>query len=125
MEIDSDIQQRLTYTNQIHLLKYWPELNDEQRRILLRDINDVDFDRIQQAYETVKHELTDELPASSPNEMIDDIMEPIPEHMAGSVNESSKEKLEEYRRHGLKLISEGSVAVLLLAGGQGTRLGKK
>lgn len=138
MEIDSAIQQRLTYTNQKHLLAYWSELNDEQRKILLRDIAEVDFDRVHQAYDAIKHELADETSTISnghePNslgekqddhsEVIDDVMEPIPEHMAGSVNEASKEQLEHYRKQGLKAIAEGSVCALLLAGGQGTRLGK-
>ena len=40
-------------------------------------------------------------------------MEPIPDHMAGSINEASKEQLENYRQQGLKAVSEGSVCVLL------------
>jgi len=56
-------------------------------------------------------------------EVIDDIIEPIPDHMAGSINEASKEQLENYRQQGLKAVAESSVCVLLLAGGQGTRLG--
>ena len=51
-------------------------------------------------------------------------MEPIPDHMAGSIDESTDEQIETYRQLGLKAISQGSVCVLLLAGGQGTRLGK-
>lgn len=124
MEIDPAIQQRLTYTNQTHLLAYWSELNAEQRKSLLHDISQVDFDRVQQAYEAIKHELNDETKKDEPVEMIDDVMEPIPEHMAGSVDQSSEEQLNEYRKRGLKAIADGSVCVLLLAGGQGTRLGK-
>ena len=137
MEIDSATQQRLTYTNQKHLLAYWSELNDEQRKILLRDIAEVDFDRVQQAYDAIKHELADEVsPISNGHgsnslgetedghsEVIDDVMEPIPDHMAGSIDEASKEQLEEYQKQGLKAVAEGSVCALLLAGGQGTRLG--
>ena len=126
MEIDSAVQQRLTYTNQSHLLAYWTDLTDEQRQILLHDISQVDFDRVQQAYDTIKHELIDEslTKKDEPSEVIDDVMEPIPEHMAGSVYESSKEQLNDYRKRGFKAIADGSVCVLLLAGGQGTRLGK-
>ncbi|CAF1443300.1 unnamed protein product [Rotaria sp. Silwood1] len=125
MEIDSAIQQRLTNFNQTHLLAYWSELNDEQRKILLRDINEVDFDRVKEAYDGIKYELLSEINNHNgkTSEVIDDIMEPIPDHMAGSINESSKEELEDYRLQGLKAISQGSVCVLLLAGGQGTRLG--
>ncbi|CAF2599495.1 unnamed protein product [Rotaria sp. Silwood2] len=125
MEIDSAIQQRLTNANQTHLVAYWPELNDEQRKALLHDINEVDFDRVKEAYDGIKYELLSEINNHNDKkpEVIDDIMEPIPDHMAGSINEASKEELEDYRQLGLKAISEGSVCVLLLAGGQGTRLG--
>ena len=126
MEIDSAVQQRLTNANQTHLLAYWSELNDEQRKILLHDINEVDFDRVKHAYDAIKDELLSETNGNSKDqtpEIIDDIVEPIPDHMAGSINEASKEQLENYRQQGLKAVSEGAVCVLLLAGGQGTRLG--
>ena len=126
MEIDSAIQQRLTYTNQIHLLAYWSDLNDEQRQTLLHDVSEVDFDRVQQAYDAIKHELSDETSdkKDEATEVIDDVMEPIPDHMAGSIDETSQEQLDEYRLKGLNAIAEGNVCVLLLAGGQGTRLGR-
>jgi UDP-N-acetylglucosamine/UDP-N-acetylgalactosamine diphosphorylase len=127
MEIDSAVRQRLTNANQIHLLAYWSELNDQQRKILLHDIAEVDFERVKQAYDTIKHELLTETNGETKDEtskVIDDIMEPIPDHMAGSIDEASKEQLEDYRQRGLKAVSEGSVCVLLLAGGQGTRLGR-
>ena len=57
MEVDSAIKQRLTNANQEHLLAYWSELNDEQRKILLHDINEIDFDRVKQAYDGIKQEL--------------------------------------------------------------------
>jgi UDP-N-acetylglucosamine/UDP-N-acetylgalactosamine diphosphorylase len=126
MEIDSAVQQRLTNANQTHLLAYWSELNDNQRKILLHDISEVDFDRVKQACDAIKHELLTETNGETKDEtseVIDDIMEPIPDHMAGSINEASEEQLENYRQQGLKAVSEGSVSVLLLAGGQGTRLG--
>lgn len=122
MEIDSAVQQRLINAKQTHLLAYWSELNDEQRQILLHDISEVDFDRVNEAYHAIEHELLPEA-NDKPSEIIDDIIEPIPDHMAGSINEASKEQLENYRQEGLKAVAEGAVCVLLLAGGQGTRLG--
>jgi UDP-N-acetylglucosamine/UDP-N-acetylgalactosamine diphosphorylase len=123
MEIDSAVQQRLINANQKHLVAYWSELNDEQRKILLHDISEVDFERVKQAYDAIKNELLAETNVDTKAEVLDDIMEPIPDHMAGSINEASNEQLESYRQQGLKAVSEGSVCVLLLAGGQGTRLG--
>jgi len=123
MEIDSAVEQRLKFTNQTHLIQFWSELNSEQRQILLHDIGQVDFDRVQQAFQTIRHELNDETKKDEPSELIDDVMEPIPSHLAGSIDGSTDEQLNFYRQRGLKAIAEGSVCVLLLAGGQGTRLG--
>ena len=50
-------------------------------------------------------------------------MKIIEPELCASVKTSSPEQLADYRRHGLEAISRGEVAVLLLAGGQGTRLG--
>ena len=43
--------------------------------------------------------------------------------LSQSVAASTPEELEEYRRAGLEAAARGHVGVLLLAGGQGTRLG--
>lgn len=132
MEIDPVIQQRLTDAEQTHLVAYWSELNDEQRKLLLNDIKEVDFEYVKQAYDSIKSELVTELngavnnhnnPTDKKNVVIDDIMQPIPDHMAGSIDEASAAEIEKYRQNGLKAIVDGSVCVLLLAGGQGTRLG--
>jgi hypothetical protein len=112
MEIDSVLKQRLTNANQAHILDYWAELNDEQRQILLHDINEIDFDRVTKAYDGIKQELFSD--ATIPNvevlkqdadeetkqECIDDIMEPCPDYITGSIIEASTEQLESYRRKG-------------------------
>jgi UDP-N-acetylglucosamine/UDP-N-acetylgalactosamine diphosphorylase len=112
MEVDSAIKQRLANANQEHLLAYWSELNDEQRQILLNDINEIDFDRVTKAYDGIKQELFADptIPISErPNlngqpetkpENIDDLMEPVPDSVTGSINETTEEQLENYRQQG-------------------------
>jgi len=112
MEVDSVIKQRLTDANQAHLLEYWSELNDEQRQLLLNDINEIDFDRVTKAYNGIKQELLDDptIPkikkfkkseqVETRQENIDDLMEPLPDSVTGSIDETSKEQLENYRQIG-------------------------
>ncbi|CAF0847423.1 unnamed protein product [Rotaria sordida] len=128
MDIDPAIYIRLKNFNQIHLLSYWNQLDHEQRAILIQDINNIDLDHITQAFQHIKDQLIEKsidnnLIEHENKETIDQIMQPIPEHLTGSIDKTSKEQLEYYRRKGLEAIAEGSVCVLLLAGGQGTRLG--
>ena len=49
--------------------------------------------------------------------------EPLPESASASLLDSKTEDLQSWYDAGLKLIAESKVAVILMAGGQGTRLG--
>ncbi len=54
--------------------------NNDERKILLHDIGEVDFDHVQQAYDAVKYQLLRETNGDTkdqPSEVIDDIIEPI------------------------------------------------
>lgn len=119
MPIDPHILNHLQNYNQAHLISYWDQLDYEQRAILLRDIANTDFEHVSQAFEGIQNQLVEQ----NYEQPIDQLMEPIPEHLTGSIETSTKEQLDAYRREGLKAIADGSVGVLLLAGGQGTRLG--
>lgn len=115
MEVPAAVKERLKAASQLHLLAYWSELNDGQRQILLHDINEIDFDRVRKAYDGVKDELLAGIqPAihakqnhgdnkATKQDNIDDIMEPVPDHVAGSIDEASSEQLESYRRRGWSL----------------------
>ena len=101
MEIDPSILLRLKNADQTHLISYWDQLDHEQRAILIRDIINTDFDHINQAFDDIKGQLTDQTVNGDANhQSIDGLMEPIPEHLFGSVDTTSKEQLELYRRQG-------------------------
>merc|ERR1712193_436640 len=48
----------------------------------------------------------------------DEFIEPLPSDIVGKITDSPKEQVDSWYNEGLKLIAEGTVAVLLLAGGQ-------
>lgn len=50
-------------------------------------------------------------------------VEPLPEETTASILDSKSEDIESWYNSGLDLVAEGQVAVVLMAGGQGTRLG--
>ena len=101
MNIDPNIVLRLKNANQTHLVSYWDQLDHEQRAILIRDITNTDFDHVTQAFQGVKDQLMEQSDQKELNEQrIDQIMEPIPEHLTSSIDEISKEQIENYRREG-------------------------
>ncbi|KAL1455445.1 hypothetical protein WDU94_009536 [Cyamophila willieti] len=103
--------------NQQHLLKYWDELSDEEKSILLNEIKQLN---IQEACEYFDSANTY---SQQTQAQCDSSIKPLPSELYESYQATSSEKLKLYRDIGLKDISEGHVGVILLAGGQGTRIG--
>ncbi len=105
---------RLPRYSQSHLLAFWPELPNEQRRQLLDDLDQIDFDRCTALIESHVRKLpavhvprSIEPPTSFPIEPAGD--------QAGLYARA--------RRLGADAIRAGRVAAFTVAGGQGTRLG--
>uniref|UniRef100_A0A8D8PWK4 UDP-N-acetylglucosamine diphosphorylase n=1 Tax=Cacopsylla melanoneura TaxID=428564 RepID=A0A8D8PWK4_9HEMI len=103
--------------NQQHLLKYWDELSDEEKSILLNEIKQLN---IQEACEYFNSANTY---SQQTQAQCDSSIKPVPSELYESYQATSSEKLKLYRDTGLKEISEGHIGVILLAGGQGTRIG--
>lgn len=98
--------------NQEHLLKYFEELSNEEKQNLLQEIEEIDFDLIKCLYENnVKGHIEDG----------DDKIEPI--EQSKEFHNMSQEEKDKYYKIGIKAISEGEVCALVVAGGQGSRLG--
>jgi UDP-N-acetylglucosamine/UDP-N-acetylgalactosamine diphosphorylase len=91
----------------------WDELSPEDRELLVRDIESLDLSRIDRIIRRSLGSQGFTLPT----------VEPVPESSVSKVEERLPEDKERWWKKGLKAISEGKLAVVLLAGGQGTRLG--
>lgn len=98
----NSIRELLKQHSQEHLLKYADELSYEELLALTKQINEIDWSIFT---ENVKPETTGSF------------IEPI--HVPSDINENK----ELHRTVGLNAIREGKLCLLLLAGGQGTRLG--
>jgi len=103
---------------QEHLVQFWDDLSQNERELLLDDIEQIDFAEIREIYASsvnASKQLAEE------QEEMD--IAPVPSECRGSMEQSTPEQRDKYEEYGLRAISNGEVAVLLLAGGQGTRLG--
>jgi len=113
----NSLTQRLAEYNQEHLVRFWNDLDDTERGQLYNELTNLDLGYITQCFKNCQEELT------KASTVIDDQLEPLPDSVLGSLVRTDVETLRKYEDIGLNLISRGQVAVLLLAGGQGTRLG--
>ncbi|OWA52320.1 UDP-N-acetylhexosamine pyrophosphorylase [Hypsibius exemplaris] len=112
-----ELSVRLKDFHQEHLLQFWETLSDDQQSHYAGILKGVDFKHVAHMFQQTQ--------ASSQQaaEAIDRLMQPVPEDVYGGVNRNSPDELAEFWRRGLEVIANGEVAVVLLAGGQGTRLG--
>ncbi|KAH9849229.1 nucleotide-diphospho-sugar transferase [Lenzites betulinus] len=116
MSVDN-LRKRYEAAGQSHLFTFWDDLSDSERDALRAQLEALDIERINRIYKKA---------ISSEKELAENTgkepIEPLPEDAAGSVI-GIPEKEQEWRAVGLAAIARGQVGVLLMAGGQGTRLG--
>ena len=98
---------KLEKYNQSQLLKYYDELDENQRQSLLKQIDEIDFDLLK-------------LIEDGGKETEKGVITPLDDAVSIADIEANKDK---YTAIGTEAIKEGKVAALLLAGGMGTRLG--
>lgn len=107
-----DTMQILKKYNQEHLLNFFNELTNSEKEILLSQIHNTNFDEINKLY--IHSNLDDSISF--------DRISPIP---FIEKEKLSKEEIEHYFQIGNEAINREKLAVITLAGGQGTRLGYK
>lgn len=105
---------RLATLGQSHLLAFWPQLDESQRRLLLDDLDRVDFDRC--------IPLIDSHVRQRPDLGVSGDLQPPPTFPA-QPDEESAELYARAQQAGEAAIRAGRVAAFTVAGGQGTRLG--
>lgn len=94
---------------QEHLLNGFEKLDERKQKRLLEQIKNIDFDLISKLYEDTKKEIKNEQDKITPMDYLDKY--------------KLKDKYKYYEAIGKKAIKEGKLAVVTMAGGQGTRLG--
>jgi UDP-N-acetylglucosamine pyrophosphorylase len=92
-----------------HVFDYWDKINKEEKKILLEDLKDVDFDLLKKLH-------------SENHISNDNKYHPAP-YISLPENAIDNENYNKAKITGLEYIKSGKVSVFIVAGGQGSRLG--
>ena len=105
------VEKKLKKAGQEHLLKYYERITDDKKKEnFLNSILTIDFDAINEIYLDSKKNITNK----------DFVIEPIKFIDKEKIDEK---EYAEYEKLGKEIIKSGKLAVVTMAGGQGTRLG--
>ena len=113
----ASLRTKLARAGQDHLLQFWEELGAEQQQQLHDELAELDLEEVLEYFSRTVAEM------NSAGAKLDDKMQPLTESQCGSVAASTDRELAHYEALSLEEVSRGRVGILLLAGGQGTRLG--
>lgn len=112
-----EIKNNLHKHNQQHLLKFYEDLDEDQHGLFLKHLSTIDYEEKNMLFEKAMDSLNSEV------KKLDEYMKPIPQNQFESAETTDEDQLIKYYVRGLEKISKNQVGVLLMAGGQGTRLG--
>ncbi|KAI0599847.1 nucleotide-diphospho-sugar transferase [Biscogniauxia sp. FL1348] len=99
-----------------HVFTFYDSLSESEKKELFHQLQKIDPARVNALRE---------LALNPPKEDGETVVEPLPESATASILDSAPEDIQRWYNLGLELIGKGEVAVILMAGGQGTRLGSK
>lgn len=123
-----ELREKYEKADQGHVFHYWDELTVGARALLYEQLSQIDPEHVNEiANEALKTEKDAKKDAEKDDNEEGDKktspLEPLPDDAVASILDSEKEDLSAWNDQGLRLIADNTVAVVLMAGGQGTRLG--
>jgi UDP-N-acetylglucosamine/UDP-N-acetylgalactosamine diphosphorylase len=112
-----ELKEKYTKAKQEHVFAFYDTLSVPEKAALYEQLSSFDPDYI--------NKITDKAlnPPTAQDADKESGFEPLPESATASILDSKTEDIEKWYESGLDLIAENKVGVVLMAGGQGTRLG--
>src|SRR5262249_17203956 len=108
MTVSTELRRKLQRHQQEHVLAWWDRLHDAERRVLIEQLQSIDLERLSQLF--AERERTYQVPDPSR-------IKPLPIAPADAPDNAAM------RAVGEEALRRGEVAALVVAGGQGSRLG--
>ena len=109
-----ELENKLKSIDQQHVLSFWSECSESEKNRLTEQIENLDCDRVRQFQKLISHK--------SSNKPEKAQITPLPVIPLPQTPEQKKQHFQYYKT-GETALKEGKVAVVLVAGGQGSRLG--
>ena len=111
-ELPSKLSDQLNLYEQQSVLKYWHELNDSQRQGLAEQLQNIDFELIHSLWSKFTQGTKDQRDLSG-----------IDAPASIRLSDHSSPSYDDANASGEQLLREGRVGAIIVAGGQGSRLG--
>lgn len=112
-----ELKQRYEAAGQGQVFAFFNELKPIEKTQLFHQLSSFDPNRINELADKVLN------PSKAAAQDAQPTLEPLPDSATASLIDSNPEDIQRWYDDGLKLVAENKVAVVLMAGGQGTRLG--
>lgn len=114
-EFLNELKEKYTKAGQDQVFTFYDSLDNEGKATLYHQLSNIDPVHV--------NDITKRALAPPKHDDTPDKLEPLPESTTASILDSNPGDLSRWYTSGLELIAQGKVAVVLMAGGQGTRLG--
>ncbi|KAI9825655.1 MAG: UDP-N-acetylglucosamine pyrophosphorylase [Thelocarpon impressellum] len=111
------LKDRYQKAKQEQVFAFYDSLSSSEKAVLYDQLASIDPDHINGITDKALH------PPAASKEDKEPTVEPLPESATASILDSKQDDLDKWYGSGLDLIADNKVAVVLMAGGQGTRLG--
>lgn len=111
------LREKYEKAKQEQVFAFYDGLSSTEKATLYQQLADIDPEYINQITHRALY------PPKPENDDKESGLEPLPDSATASILDSKAEDIEKWYQSGLDLIAANKVAVVLMAGGQGTRLG--